>query len=121
MRNKLLLSLVTAVALLMITANGYSQNVGIGQNAPISKLDVKGNLVVGASYGGTAAPTNGAIIQGNVGIGTTSPSALLTIGTSSPVTVDNERKCKNFFPNFRKYCNDWYRWLTGDCRSAFCK
>ncbi len=94
MRNKHLLSLVIAAALLMITATGYSQNVGIGESTPVSKLDVKGNLTVGADYSGTAAPTNGAIIEGNVGIGNSLPSALLTIGTSSPVTVDNSGNVK---------------------------
>jgi trimeric autotransporter adhesin len=92
MRNKSLL--LTTVALLMITATGYTQNVGIGQNAPVSKLDVKGNLTVGLDYSGTPATPNGAIIEGNVGIGTTSPSALLTVGTSSPVTVDNSGNVK---------------------------
>jgi hypothetical protein len=43
------------------------------------------NLSVGASYYSTAAPTNGAIIQGTVGIGTLSPnsSALLDISTTT--------------------------------------
>ena len=41
---------------------------------PQSVLDVEGNLTVGANYAGTnAAPANGAIIEGNVGIGTTTP------------------------------------------------
>lgn len=41
-----------------------------------NKLDVNGNAAFG-SYAGTAAPTNGMIISGNVGIGTTSPDKLL--------------------------------------------
>jgi len=40
------------------------------------------NLAVGASFYNTTAPTNGAIIQGNVGIGTTSPSSTLTVSGS---------------------------------------
>ena len=49
-------------------------NVAIGTTAPLSKLDVYGSVAIGTSYAGvTAAPTNGAIIQGNVGIGTASP------------------------------------------------
>lgn len=50
-----------------------SGNVGIGTGAtPISKLDVSGNFTLGATYSNTnAAPTNGALIQGNVSIGTT--------------------------------------------------
>ena len=41
---------------------------------PQSVLDVEGNLAVGAAYSGTtAAPLNGAIIEGAVGIGTATP------------------------------------------------
>ncbi len=50
-----------------------AQNVGIGQVNPASKLDILGNLTVGENYSGTAAPTSGAIIEGNVGIGTVNP------------------------------------------------
>lgn len=53
-----------------------SQNVGIGQSSPVSKLDVNGNLVVGSAYSGvTTAPTDGAIIEGSVGIGTNNPGS----------------------------------------------
>jgi len=37
-----------------------------------SKLSVFGNLSVGSTYGSTSSPTNGAIFEGKVGIGTTS-------------------------------------------------
>jgi hypothetical protein len=58
----------------------FTQNVGINTTTPLSTLDVKGSLSIGSSYGGTiAAPTNGAIIQGSVGIGISSPSTLLHI------------------------------------------
>ncbi len=47
---------------------------------PQSILDVEGNLAVGATYsGGTAAPVNGAIIEGNVGIGTNLPTGRLHV------------------------------------------
>lgn len=47
---------------------------------PRSNLDIEGNMAVGADYSGTtAAPANGAIIQGNVGIGTNSPTAQLSV------------------------------------------
>ncbi|MDW8301898.1 MAG: hypothetical protein RML38_05500 [Bacteroidia bacterium] len=59
---------------LRLSALTEAQNVGIGQAMPLSKLDVNGNLVVGTGYSGTfAAPPDGAIIQGNVGIGTNNP------------------------------------------------
>lgn len=56
------------------------QNVGIGQATPVSKLDVNGGLTVGASYSGTnVAPANGAIIEGNTGIGTNAPAHRLHV------------------------------------------
>ena len=53
------------------TTNG---NVGIGETAPGSKLSVSGGGSFGASYDTTAAPTNGLIIEGNVGIGDSNPT-----------------------------------------------
>lgn len=72
---KIAQSLLGGVALaLFLAANVHAQNVGIGVSNPQSKLTVNGNLAVGASYN-VVAPTNGAIIQGTVGIGTSSPNA----------------------------------------------
>lgn len=54
----------------------YTQNVGVGTSTPVSKLDVEGGISVGANYSGAiAAPTNGAIIEGAVGVGTSAPDA----------------------------------------------
>ncbi len=66
---------------LISTGAIMAQNVGIGENNPASKATVKGNLSVGSGYSTTAAPSNGAIIQGPVGIGTPSPdgNALLDL------------------------------------------
>ena len=57
-----------------------AQNVGIDQVNPASKLDVNGGLSVGSNYSGTfAAPVNGAIFEGQVGIGTRLPKADLHV------------------------------------------
>ena len=49
----------------------------------LNSTDVSGGLVVGGEYSGTTAPNDGAIIQGNVGIGTLSPDNKLHISDNS--------------------------------------
>lgn len=50
--------------------------VGFGTQNPMSALDVEGGVAIGSSYSGsTAAPSNGLIVQGVTGIGTSSPNA----------------------------------------------
>ncbi|MDP1747698.1 MAG: hypothetical protein Q8L90_19140, partial [Bacteroidota bacterium] len=47
-------------------------------------MDIKGSIAVGNAYAGTtAAPPNGAIIEGNVGIGTFAPNASALLDISS--------------------------------------
>lgn len=44
--------------------------VGIGTTEPKNNLDVKGKMVIGSAFGGQeTAPSDGLIVQGNVGIG----------------------------------------------------
>ena len=53
-----------------------SGNLGVGTTTPQNTLDVEGGMAIGSSYSGTAAaPANGMIVQGNVGIGTSNPVA----------------------------------------------
>lgn len=55
---------------------GIAQNkVGVNITTPGSMLSVKGNVSIGANYASTAAPANGLLVEGNVGIGTVAPTA----------------------------------------------
>lgn len=56
--------------------------VGSCNTQPASKFAVDGNQTIGAGYLGVAAPANGLIVQGNVGIGTTAPQRPLDISVS---------------------------------------
>jgi hypothetical protein len=60
--------------------------------AALNTADISGGVAVGAGYSEVdAAPTNGMIIQGNVGIGTPSPTYILSLGGGSPQTFWMER------------------------------
>lgn len=65
----------------VLTINGT--NVGISETAPGSKLSVSGGGSFGTSYDTTAAPTNGLIVEGLVGFGTSTPRANFQATNSS--------------------------------------
>jgi hypothetical protein len=57
-----------------------AQRVSIGGTAAKNKLDVEGAVAIGWQYAGSyTAPSEGLIVQGNVGIGTDSPNCDLEI------------------------------------------
>ena len=61
-----------------LTANGHLL-IGSGSTA-LSFLDVDGNCAIGGAYAALfAAPTDGLIVEGNVGIGTPQPTAGITL------------------------------------------
>ncbi len=57
-----------------------SNNIGIGTTLAANLLDVAGGVSIGKTYAGyKAAPTNGLLVQGNVGIGTTTSQTSLSV------------------------------------------
>ena len=57
--------------------------LGFGGGLLYSALAVNGGTTIGAGYTLNTAPTNGLLVQGNVGIGTTAPGAALHVATPS--------------------------------------
>jgi hypothetical protein len=73
------------------TVNGATADtrVGIGTTTPANRLTVAAGTSIGAGYTATAAPTNGLIVQGNVGIGTTNSAvARMEISSESSTTLN---------------------------------
>jgi len=51
------------------------------------------NITVGSTYRTNTPPTNGALIQGNVGIGTNAPASVLQVVTNNSTEAGNYGKC----------------------------
>ncbi len=62
---------------------GHLGNVGLGISDPGSRFATGGNATVGNAYYNTAAPTNGLLVEGRVGIGTSNPVARLEVASES--------------------------------------
>ena len=63
-------------------------NIGLGTGTPFSKLDVEGGISIGSTYSGSAAaPANGAIIEGSVGIGTQTPDAAAMLDLNGKIKI----------------------------------
>ena len=67
--------------------------VGVSPAATLgSRLNVNGNVAIGNGYTGTAAPSNGMIVQGSVGIGLTSPGSPLHVDGNIEITANDKIK-----------------------------
>jgi hypothetical protein len=57
-----------------------AKNIGVGTaGLPITALDINGNLALGTYASTTAAPPDGMIVSGKVGVGTPTPTSPLTV------------------------------------------
>ena len=72
-------------------------NIGVGSASNFLAMGIYGTgsilnmfpASVNIGYGASAGSLNGLIVAGNVGIGTTSPSSLLTVGNNNQFTVSS--------------------------------
>ena len=59
---------------------GPNQSIGIGQSNPLNKLDLAGNMVIGANFAGMVkAPEDGLAVQGDLSVGTADSKEKLTV------------------------------------------
>ena len=65
-------------------SNGFT---GFGTTSSANRVGVSGGLAVGAGFVGTVSPANGAIIEGNVGLGISTPSEAIEIARSGQPTL----------------------------------
>jgi hypothetical protein len=85
-------------------------NVGVGVDAPVSRLAVAGGASVGAGYAATAAPGDGLIVQGNLGIGVAAPVSKLHVNGD---TVWSENIGQRFILHTRAGTGDFLQ-ITAD-------
>jgi hypothetical protein len=110
---------------LVVTNSGRT---GIGVYTPKNLLDVEGGVTIGAGYSGTnVAPTNGLIVEGNVGIGTSSPSRKLFVSGDAGGTMawyndsdmrlkENIRTIEDALEKVKNLRGVFYKWKDTEAR-----
>jgi hypothetical protein len=73
----------TALGIGVMQDNGTGAGISSAAITPKSMLDVNGGVAVGAYAGSVAAPANGMIVSGQVGIGTNAPNASAAVDLTS--------------------------------------
>ncbi|MDP3973351.1 MAG: hypothetical protein Q8P92_00815 [Candidatus Daviesbacteria bacterium] len=63
--------------------NNALMRLGVGSSASANRLGVFGSMGIGSSFAYYNAPTNGLIVEGNVGLGTSSPIASFHLSGSA--------------------------------------
>lgn len=72
---------------LILSPAGTGVGISTGTTGVANKLDVAGSVAIGAGYIGTAASSNGLIVEGRVGIGISSATTTLhVVGAVTPST-----------------------------------
>ncbi len=85
-----------------VPSGTYINNIGIGTGANNNiraKLNVAGNAKIGSNYAGNTvnAPADGALIEGNTGIGRSNANAQNTVDARLHVDVSSGAGTRNFF------------------------
>ncbi len=95
---------------------GGINSVGLGTNTPVNRLDVEGGMAIGTNYSGSnSAPTDGLIVEGNVGIGSTGITAYrlhIEVPNTNTTTYYGIRNNNNYAGTQGKF--GIYNWISTD-------
>jgi hypothetical protein len=92
-----------------LALNPRGGDVGVGTDAPKSRLSVAGGVAVGAAYAGaSAAPASSLIVEGSLGVGTPAPGARLHVEGNARVNGGLDvTGALNFGTAVRQMVNLW--------------